>query len=126
MVVLTMTMSQILGIDCIGYMFLKGLSANAVFLCGRTHYDHVTDLRDRLHWLHVPERIIFKCCLLVCKQVIVLRTKMKFGDRSFSVSGPATWNALPHYIRDASSVDIFKSRLKTYLFGLLYDRTCFL
>ena len=49
-------------------------------------------------------------------ELVVSRTKIKFGDRSFSMSGPATWNALPYYIRDASLVDIFKSKLKTYLF----------
>ena len=55
-------------------------------------------------------------------ELVVLRTKTRFGDHSFSVSGPATCNALLYYIRDASSVYILKSRLKTYLFGFSYKR----
>ena len=35
---------------------------------GRRHYDHVTPyLRDKLHWLHDPQRVMFKCCLLIYK-----------------------------------------------------------
>ena len=35
---------------------------------GRRKYDHVTlFLRDKLHWLHIPLRVKFKCCLLVYK-----------------------------------------------------------
>ena len=35
---------------------------------GHRKYDHVMPLlRDNLHWLRVPERVKFKCCLLVFK-----------------------------------------------------------
>ena len=45
------------------------------------------------------------------------RTKTKFyGDRSFCVASPNLWNSLPLDIRLSSSVNIFKSKLKTYLF----------
>ena len=54
-------------------------------------------------------------------ELVVRETKYKFGDRSFSVDGLAAWNALPSYIMDASSVGIFKSRLKTHLPGLSND-----
>ena len=34
------------------------------------HDDHITDLlRDRLHWLRIPQWITFKCCLLVYKSL---------------------------------------------------------
>ena len=34
----------------------------------RRKNDHVTPLlRDKLHWLHVRERVKYKCCLLVFK-----------------------------------------------------------
>ena len=37
---------------------------------GRSHYDYVLDLlKERLHWLRVPQRITFKCCLLVYKSL---------------------------------------------------------
>ena len=50
----------------------------------------------------------------------VRRTKLRFGDRAFSTAGPSCWNRLPPEIRLSDSVDIFKSRLKTYLFTEAY------
>ena len=41
-----------------------------------------------------------------------------YGHRAFSASAPALWNQLPAHIRDISSVNLFKSRLKTHLFTL--------
>ena len=40
----------------------------------------------------------------------------KHGDRSFSISGPKLWNQLPVSIQNSCSLDVFKSRLKTFLF----------
>ena len=48
-----------------------------------------------------------------------LRTKL--GERAFSYSGPAAWNMLPVDIRAATSLDSFKSRLKTHLFCSSYN-----
>ena len=45
------------------------------------------------------------------------KTKLVFGgDRAFSVAGPKEWNKLPDYIQEAGTLDIFKKRLKTFLF----------
>ncbi len=41
------------------------------------------------------------------------------GDRAFCVAAPRLWNALPLSIRQASSLSIFKSRLKA-----LYSLKC--
>ena len=38
------------------------------------------------------------------------------GARSFSAAAPKLWNELPLELRQAISLDSFKSRLKTYLF----------
>ncbi len=38
------------------------------------------------------------------------------GDHAFATTAPRLWNDLPMFIRMASSVAIFKSKLKTYLF----------
>ena len=38
------------------------------------------------------------------------------GERAISVSGPKLWNALPQEIRQETSTDDFKKRLKTFLF----------
>ena len=44
------------------------LNVAARVIYGQARFDHVTPtLRDRLHWLYVPERIQFKRCLLVYK-----------------------------------------------------------
>jgi len=39
-----------------------------------------------------------------------------FGQRSFSVFGPATWNSLPLSLRQSNSLPTFKKNLKTFLF----------
>ena len=130
------------------------LNVAARLIYGRNRYDHITDqLRDRLHWLRVPERIAFNCCLLLYKSLhglalaciasicvkkstiqrrsgrrsasrddlVIPATKSKFEERSFGVGGPSAWNALPESVRAAESINMFKSKLKTHLFGLSYD-----
>ena len=42
-------------------------------------------------------------------------------DRSFSFAAPVEWNNLPAYIRNAQSITIFKSLLKTHLFRLAHE-----
>ena len=48
---------------------------------------------------------------------VLLRQK---GDRAFSVAAPTLWNSLPMGVKTASSLAIFKNRLKTYLFSLAF------
>jgi len=43
------------------------------------------------------------------------RTRTKFGERAFVVAGPAAWNQLPRSIRNSSSVNSFKTALKTFM-----------
>ena len=40
------------------------------------------------------------------------------ADRAFSSFGPSVWNSVPQHIRNATTIDTFKSALKTYLFNL--------
>ena len=122
---------------------------------GLRKYYHVRPLlRDNLHWLRVPERVKFKCCLLVFKALnglapiniadfcikvpaserrsilrsagtyqynfVIPRRASKFTERSFSVSGPAAWNSLSDYIKLSTSVDIFKSKLKSHLYPVSF------
>jgi hypothetical protein len=47
---------------------------------------------------------------------LIPRTRTKFSQRAFSVFGPAIWNSLSESLRSAPSINIFKSRLKTYIF----------
>ena len=39
-----------------------------------------------------------------------------FGERAFSYSSPRLWNPLPIELKNQSTIDAFKSRLKTFLF----------
>ena len=112
--------------------------------------DSTRDILRSLHWLPVKERIIYKILLMTYKArnglaptylssllhdyvqsrslrssskglLTVPRTKTKtFGDRSFSVAAPELWNTLPIDIKLSASVDIFKSKLKTFLFKQAY------
>jgi len=87
-------------------------------------YSHISGfIRDHLHWLPVPQRVRFKLCLTMYKvmhglapaylselceranadirtrspdrgDLVMQRTKTKFGQRVFVVAGPAAWNSL--------------------------------
>lgn len=47
----------------------------------------------------------------------VPRCKLQtFGCKSFSFAAPSLWNKLPEHVRKSDSIDIFKVRLKTFLF----------
>jgi len=48
-------------------------------------------------------------------------TRMKFGDRAFSVAGPVVWNSLPAAVCHADSLHSFKGRLKSYFFSLHFN-----
>jgi len=43
------------------------------------------------------------------------------GGRAFPVAGAKVWNGLPSDITSASSLSVFKNRLKTYLFRRCYE-----
>ena len=53
--------------------------------------------------------------------LVIPRSLTKFGERSFSVSGPSAWNALTDYVKLSPSIDCFKANLKTFLFKQSYD-----
>ena len=114
-------------------------------------YDHVTPILQKLHWLPVDQRIQFKdllttykavngeaseyMCELVslrrpsrtlrsCSQLLLdvpLSRLKSYGDCAFCVAGPRLWNGLPEEIRKSSSLENFKSSLKTYLFRVAFS-----
>ena len=125
------------------------LNASARLISGTRKYDHISHVLKDLHWLPVKQRIKFKILLTVFKclngsaplylqrrlnlvnnpklrsfnkkLLVVPQSKTKiYGDRRFSVAGPRYWNLLPKEIRLSSSIDIFKSKLKTFLFKEAY------
>jgi hypothetical protein len=49
--------------------------------------------------------------------LIVRRTRLStIGDRAFPVAAARVWNGLPQHVTSSSSLPVFRSRLKTYLF----------
>ena len=48
--------------------------------------------------------------------LVVPRTRLKFGERAFRVAAPRLWNERPSDIRKASTLATFKKHLKTFLF----------
>ena len=69
------------------------------------------------------EKLFSHCCifsLLHLLEVPSVRLK-SYGDRAFSVAAPKHWNDIPLDIKLSGSVDVFKSRLKTYLFRLAFS-----
>jgi hypothetical protein len=44
-----------------------------------------------------------------------------YGLRAFTVIAPRVWNKLPLDIRSSTSVNMFKSKSKTYLYKTVYD-----
>ena len=45
-----------------------------------------------------------------------IKPKATLGERAFVFSAPKLWNALPRLIRESTSADTFKRKLKTHLF----------
>ena len=45
-----------------------------------------------------------------------IKPKATLGERAFVFAVPKLWNALPRLIRESTSVDTFKTQLKTRLF----------
>ena len=52
-------------------------------------------------------------------RLTVPRTRTNYGDRSFAVQGPQTWNSLPADLRAPDiSVETFRHKLTTFLFAV--------
>ena len=109
--------------------------------------EHITPVLKDLHWLPVESRIIYKLMLLTFKALnnqapkylselisikkpsrslrsntsIVLHRKkantVTYGQRSFHHAAPELWNQLPSHVKNATSLQQFKSLLKAHLFS---------
>ena len=67
---------------------------------------------------YVPRRALRSADQLLLEQPM---HKLKLtGLRAFSVCAPCLWNSLPFEIKSSTSIPIFKSKLKTYLFQQAY------
>ena len=103
-------------------------------------------LLNTLHWWPISKRLTFKVALLEfkCKHGLAPtylnysilnyvptrqlrssdkdllfqpRTKTVTAGRAFSATAPRVWNCLPSDLRDLHSLNVLKSKLKTFLFS---------
>jgi len=51
---------------------------------------------------------------------LVPRTRSKFGERAFCVSGPLVWNSLSESLRTVDSITTLRRRLKTHFLTFTY------
>ena len=123
----------------------------ARIVCGCKKTDHITPHLMELHWLPVKYRIMFKILVLTYRclhdlappylsdllsahqptrnlrsskdnLLTVPRTKLStYGDRAFSKAAPLLWNSLPTEIRDSSTLNSFRSSLKTHLYKQAFN-----
>ena len=49
-------------------------------------------------------------------RLVVPKTNLAIGDRSFAVCAARAWNDLSPHMRTVQSVEVFKNNLKTFLF----------
>ena len=121
---------------------IQKMAAKAILKLG--YYDSATEALFKLHWLPIPYRIKHKLLCFVYKTLNdaapnFLKELLKYRDtpyttraelnmeldvpfakgparKAFGVAGPDLWNTVPLDIRNASSYEIFKKKLKTHFF----------
>ena len=103
-----------------------------------------------LHWLKIKERIVYKVCVLMYKcikgsapqylsEIVIkdhgrslrsatlnnlptVRCNTAIAHNSaFSSTGPRLWNMLPIDIKSSNDLEVFKTKLKIFLFNISYD-----
>jgi len=52
--------------------------------------------------------------------IVKQSTRLKLGERAFSVAGPRAWNQLPTELKTTTNTATFKRKLKTFLFSIAY------
>jgi len=58
--------------------------------------------------------------------LVIRRTRLStVGDRAFPVAGCRFWNSLPPDVTSASTLSVFRNRLKTHLFSPSFLSICF-
>ena len=125
------------------------LNSAARILSRTSKYDHITPVLQTLHWLPIRQRIEFKILLQTWKILhgvapcylnelvrsyvpqrnlrssnrLLLetqKTRVTYGNRAFFASAPDLWNRLPLELKTIDSLEVFKSKLKSYLFSVAY------
>ena len=116
---------------------VQNIALRMVF--NRTKFDSrsIEPLFHEIHWLRIPERIVFKLCLITHKciwatapdalrdlltvsndrtyKLMVPKCNSAFGERMFARSAPKIWNNLPIELRTEGDPDKFKKDPKSFL-----------
>ena len=53
--------------------------------------------------------------------MVVPRSRLKFGELAFSIAAPRAWNSIPADLRATLNTATFKKNLKTFLFREAYS-----
>ena len=121
------------------------------FLAPLVSYIIISPVLLDLHWLPVKKRVDFKLLVITYKalhgsapayisNLIELhvpgrhglssacspklserRSRRSWGDRSLMVAAPRLWNNLPHDIQHSSTLNTFKSKLKTHFMQTSFE-----
>ena len=113
--------------------------------------EHISPSLKFLHWLPVNERITYKIAITVYKSLnnlaplylseliskylpsrnlrsshnnlLVTRriNRASYGGRGYSYAASHIWNLIPDFVKNSSSLNIFKNKLKTFLFNLAFN-----
>ena len=113
----------------------------ARIVCGKPARTRSLPLLRELHWLDIKQRfhyktlvLVFRCLnssapsllaekvVLACPLDMLLSTSSftplsSLGRKAFSYNAPRCWNALPRELRVCTSLEVFKTNLKTYFFS---------
>ena len=123
---------------------VQNAAARIVLRKGKHH--SITEILQKLHWLPVKSRVIFKTLCITYKCVYgpaplylseliqpytparSLRSNSQqllcqpssrtrtYGDRAFAVTAPRLWNELPLNLKTCATYGTFKRELKTHLY----------
>ena len=121
---------------------LQNFAAKVAVGNGRK-YDHATPYINKLNWSKIDKKCILDTCILTYKflnkllpewlmtftlvstinpvptrqsnDLIVPRTQTYTGERSFKVRAPKLWNTLPQDVKDSSSLNTFKRKVKNFI-----------
>ena len=68
----------------------------------------------------VSERASQRALRSATNNMVVPRSRLKFGERAFSIAAPRAWNSIPADLRATLNTATLKKNLKTLLFRESY------
>ena len=96
--------------NCTGCQYVIASSSN-------WHYWCTTSLQHTSVTSHCQLAVICRAVATFCRHYRLhcsYRTRTKFGETAFCVSGPTIWNSLPESLRSTTCTATFKRHLKSH------------